>query len=97
MTTKKQPKPTKQQIEQKAKDALIKRITDIYSGASGSDMSKEDAFIGLYEASNAIPAMRDIFSPQVPNSDYLWMPHMLDKYEDPRKAAEVLFNAGVRA
>lgn len=88
---------TKHQKEQAERATLLRRVIDIYSGGCGRDMGGEDSFIGMHEASIIVPALRDIFAKQVPGKDYLWQPHMLDKYESPTEAARHLYGYGIRA
>ena len=81
----------------KKRAALLRRVVDIYSGGCGRDMSGEGALIGMFEASIIIPALQDIFARQIPEATYLWQPHMIDQFETPTKATDILYTRGIRA
>ena len=88
---------TKAQREQEAKDALLQRITDIYSGACGRDMSADDdAYPTIEEMSRVIPAVRDVFGEPLPDW-WGWKAHCLNRWETPKGAAEWLFEHEFRA
>ena len=92
----KKKKLTKQQKEDIELAALVVRITDMYSGASGGSWSEEEEWPTAEQLSIIAPSVRSIFQcDDVP--DFIWDLRNLDKFEKPSIIAENLFRFGVRA
>lgn len=85
---------TKQQKEDQQRAALLRRVTDVYSGAIGQEWS-EDEFATAEILSRVIPALRELFSKQW--KDYMNSPHSLHHFDNARMAADWLFQEGIRA
>ena len=84
---------TKEQREEAAKNALLQRVQDIYSGACGRLWDSEDS-VTATELSTIVPAIRAVFG--IDENLFLVRPWNLDKYETPWTAAEFLFKYGIR-
>lgn len=93
----KKKRKTKAEREQEQKDALLQRISDIYSGACGAAMDDpETAFPTIADLSRVIPAVRELFGQ--PCDDWWgWRAVALGDWETPEKAVEFLFENGFRA
>lgn len=86
---------TKAQKEAELKSALLDRIMDIYGGAAGCAWS-EDEWATAEIISRVMCAVRGIFL-EGNAEDYRVGCHIIEYYDNPAKAAEFLYNHGVRA
>lgn len=89
---------SRQQKEDIAKAALLRRVTDIYSGAIG-EVPDEDYFATAPQLENIVCAIRQTFLDQVTQGvdSWMWKPHVLRYYENPTMATSFLFEHGIRA
>lgn len=94
MATKK--RQTKEQREAVQKAELLRRVTDVYSGAIGKAWERDD-FATAENLSKVIPALKDLFGEQDPLRGYVWELHCLNYFDNPRTATEHLFSSGFRA
>lgn len=85
---------SKQQKEDQQRAALLRRVTDVYSGAMGGEWD-QDQFATAEILSRVIPALKELFSSQW--HEYLTNPHGLHHFDNAKSAAERLFNEGIRA
>lgn len=87
---------TKAQREGEQKAALLRRVTDVYSGALGAPWTN-DEFATAEQLANVIPALRGIFGEQVPDREYMWAAHCIRYFDTAASATEHLFGQGIRA
>lgn len=73
----------------KAYQALLQRITDVYSGAQGQKWDNDDFAIAEL-LSNVVPVLQQIFDPE-DKKDYVFGLHALDKFDNPEKAADWIY------
>lgn len=85
---------TKQQKEDQQRAALLRRVTDVYSGAMGAIWT-EDEFATAEILSRVLPALKELFDPQW--QDYMHSPHGLSRFDNAKSATDWLFQEGVRA
>lgn len=88
-------RPTKAQRDAAQKAALLRRVTDVYSGALGAEWG-EDEWATAEILASVIPALRDIFGEQA-GRDYMWECHCIDRFDTAKTATDFLFEAGIRA
>lgn len=86
---------TRSQREAEQRAALRQRITDVYSGALGTEWD-EDQFATAEILSNVIPVLKEIFGDQVSGQEYLWAPHCLRYFDTAQSATDHLFSHGVK-
>lgn len=87
---------TKKQRDTIELNALTKRISDIYCGASGGVWSEDEDFPTAEQLAVIAPAIRSTFNkPDLPS--WIWDFHNLAKFEQPSRIAAQLFEYGVRA
>lgn len=86
---------TKAQREADQKAALLRRITDIYSGALGQAWD-EDEFASADLLSRVVPALQQMFGAQI-EREFPWMARSLGRFDNPESAAAFLFGLGIRA
>jgi hypothetical protein len=85
---------SKQQREGQQRAALLRRVTDVYSGAMGGEWDS-DQFATAEILSRVIPALKELFSDQW--HEYLCSPHMLHYFDTAKNATDRLFYEGIRA
>jgi hypothetical protein len=85
---------SKQQKEDQQRAALLRRVTDVYSGAMGAIWSVDD-FATAEILSRVIPALRELFAKHW--KDYMSNAHALNHFDNAESAAAWLFEQGVRA
>jgi hypothetical protein len=86
---------TKAQKEAAQKAALLQRVTDVYSGATGGEWLHDECFIDAAQLCRVMTCLRDLFT----STDREWMfgIHVLDKFLSAESATEFLYREGVRA
>lgn len=85
---------TKAQREQEQRAALLRRVTDIYSGAQGAVWDNDD-FVTAEILGQVIPVLRELFGTE--NTEYLFSLHCLRYFDSAASATNHLFSNGVRA
>ena len=87
---------TKQQREQEQRAALLRRLTDIYSGALGEEWT-EDQFATAEILGRAVPVIRDLIGAQQEDRKWYWEANNMGHFDNPETATEFLFRNGFRA
>lgn len=77
------------------KEALLRRITDVYSGAQGAVWSSDD-FATAAILEKVVHVFKGMFKEGADYS-YMWDCYCLSHYDTPESACEFLFRAGIRA
>ncbi len=89
-------KTLKQQKEDAQKAALLQRITDVYSGAQGAEWDHDNDFATAEILGQVIPVFVTMFDHNE-GLNYLFNVHSLRHFDNPKRAMEHLFSAGIRA
>ena len=85
---------TKAQREAEEYAALLQRITDIYSGATGQEWGDGD-WATADNLSRVLPAIRELFETEA--GDWKFGLHAINYYDTAETAATFLYKNGVRA
>lgn len=85
----------KQKKENVQKKALLQRITDVYSGALGSNWDDEE-FATAAILEKVVHALEKIFGPQN-DWGFMWANHCLSHFDTPNTAMEFLYEHGIKA
>jgi hypothetical protein len=73
----------------KAYNDLLKRITDIYSGAQGQRWDIDD-FATAEQLSKVIPVLHEIFGTD-PKKEWVFGVRAIDRFNDPASAADWIY------
>jgi hypothetical protein len=76
------------------KEALLQRVQDVYSGATGAAWIEEEGFIDATALCRVMMALRDMFG--TGTDDWRFGVHVLDSFETPDTATDFLYRQGVR-
>lgn len=86
---------TKAQKEEAQKAALLRRVTDVYSGAIGYAWDSEENFAVADTLCRVLPALQTLFAKHW--KDYMHATGNLNNYDTADTAAAFLYRNGVRA
>jgi hypothetical protein len=89
-------RPTKAQKEAAEKAALLQRLQDIYSGASGGVVQVDDE-VYAETIRKVMVVVKDLWVGAEESEQYLVAHWNVDEYGTVEKAAEFLYGYGVRA
>ena len=88
---------TKADREAQQRAALLRRVTDVYSGALGGEWDDEQ-WANAETLSLVIPALKELFGEQLSEGmEYVWGQHCLRYFDTAESATSHLFSAGIRA
>lgn len=86
---------TKAKKEAAQKAALLRRVSDVYSGAIGYAWDSNENFAVADTLCRVLPALQTLFSKQW--KDYMHATGNLNNYDTADSATEFLYSHGVRA